>query len=118
MRMSKAVECIRCHAQMEVGYVLDATHSGYQQQNWSPGEPKPSFWTGLKLAKDQVLPVTTLKCPRCGYLESYAIPQSQDGVPASGRSSSQRQSLAAVLIGLGLVALMILLGVAFLILAR
>jgi hypothetical protein len=116
--MSKAVECIRCHAQMEVGYMLDATHSGYQQQNWSPGEPKPSFWMGLKLAKDQVLPVTTLKCPRCGYLESYAIPQSQDGVLASGRSSSQRQSLAAVLIGIGLVALMILLGVVFLIRAK
>ena len=113
--MSKAVECIRCHAQMEVGYLLDATHSGYQQQNWSPGEPKPSFWMGLKLAKDQVLPVTTLKCPRCGYLESYAIPQSQDGVLASGRSSSQRQ-LAFVLIGL--LALLMAFGVAFLVRAK
>src|ERR1700730_7967663 len=112
MRMNKAVECIRCHAQMEVGYVLDATHSGYQQQNWSPGEPKPSFWMGLKLAKDQVLPVTTLKCPSCGYLESYAIPQSQNGVLPSGRSSSQRQ-LASVLIGL--LALLIGLGVVLLV---
>jgi hypothetical protein len=113
--VSKAVECIRCHAQMEVGYVLDATHSGYQQQNWSPGEPKSSFWTGLKLAKDQVLPVTTLKCPRCGYLESYAIPQSQDGVSVQARSSSKRQ-IAAVLIGLA--ALLIGLGVALLVRPR
>lgn len=115
--MSQAIECIRCHAQMEVGYVLDASHSGYQQQNWSPGEPKPSFWTGLKLAKDQVLPVTTLKCPRCGYLESYAIPQSQNGVLVAGRSSRQWQ-LAAVLVGLGLVVLMIGLGLGLVFLIR
>jgi hypothetical protein len=71
---------------------------------------------GLKLAKDQVLPVTTLRCPKCGYLESYAILQSQDGVLLSGRSSSQRQSLAAILIGLA--ALLIALGVILLIRAK
>jgi predicted nucleic-acid-binding Zn-ribbon protein len=109
--MSKAIECIRCHAQMEVGYMLDATHSGYQQQNWSSGEPKPSFWMGLKLAKDQVRPVTTFKCPRCGYLESYANTQSQDGVLPSGRNPKQWQMLAALMIALGLA----LLGVVFLI---
>jgi hypothetical protein len=113
--MSKAVECIRCHAQMESGWVPDNTHSGLQRQNWSPGEPQPSFWTGLKLEKDQVLPVTTFRCPTCGYLESYATPQSQNGVVVSGRSSSQRQ-LAAVLIGL--MALLMALGVFLLIRAK
>jgi hypothetical protein len=113
--MSKAVECSRCHAQMEVGYVVDANHSGYQQQNWSAGEPEPSFWMGLKLAKDQIVPVTTLRCPKCGYLESYAIRQSQNGVLVSGRSSSQRQ-LALVLIGLA--ALLIAFGVAVLVRAK
>jgi hypothetical protein len=29
---------------------------------------------GLKMKKDEIVPVTTLRCPRCGYLESYAIP--------------------------------------------
>jgi hypothetical protein len=107
--MSNAVECIRCHAQMEVGYMLDANHSGYQQQNWYPGEPTPSVWMGLKLAKDQVLPVSTFKCQSCGYLESYAITQSQDGLLASGRGPRLWQ-LLAVLIGLGLA----FLGVVFL----
>jgi len=100
--MSQVVECIRCHAQMEVGYMLDANRAGYMQQNWSAGEPKPSFWMGLKLAKDQVLPVTTFKCPRCGYLESYAITQSLDGVLTSGRSTRQWQILTVLMIGLGL----------------
>ena len=113
--MSKAVECSRCHAQMEVGFVVDANQSGYQQQNWSPGEPKPNFWLGLKLAKHQIVPVTTLRCPKCGYLESYAIPQIQNGALVSERSSSQRQ-LAFVLIGL--LALLIAFGVAFLVRAK
>jgi len=98
---------------MESGWVADNTQAGLTQQNWSAGEPQPSFWTGLRVEKrDQVVPVTTLRCPKCGYLESYAIPQSQNGVVVSGRSSSQRQ-LAAVLIGL--VALLIALGVALLV---
>ena len=72
--MSKAVECIRCHAQMEVGFLLDGTQAGFQQQKWAPGEPQPSFWTGLKLEADSVIPVTALRCPMCGRLESYAVP--------------------------------------------
>jgi len=101
---------------MESGWVADNTQAGLTQQNWSAGEPQPSFWTGLRVEKrDQVVPVTTLRCPKCGYLESYAIPQSQNGVVVSGRSSSQRQ-LAAVLIGL--VALLIALGVALLFRAK
>jgi len=71
--MNKPVECIRCRAQMEVGFVPDNTHSGFQVQKWSPGEPEPSFWMGLKLKAGSVIPVRTLRCPRCGYLESYAI---------------------------------------------
>ena len=73
--MKGTVECIRCHAHMESGWVADYTHRGVERQKWSPGEPQLSFWTGLKLEKDQVIPVTTFRCPNCGYLESYAVPQ-------------------------------------------
>jgi hypothetical protein len=115
MNMKGSVECMRCHAHMESGWLVDATHAGYEQENWSPGEPQPSFWTGLKVGKDQVIPVTTFRCPKCGYVESYAVPQSQNDVLVSGRSSRQLQ-LAAVLIGL--VALLIELGVALLVRAK
>ncbi len=113
--MKGPIECVRCRTHMESGWVADKTQAGLIQQNWSSGEPQPSFWTGLKAEKDQVVPVTTLRCPKCGYLESYAIAQSQNGVVVSRRSSNRRQ-LAAVLIGL--VALLIALSVAFLIRAK
>jgi hypothetical protein len=58
---------------MVVGFVADGIHAGFAQQNWVPGKPKPSFWMGLKMKKDEIVPVITLRCPNCGYLESYAI---------------------------------------------
>jgi hypothetical protein len=61
---------------MAVGFVPDGTQNGFTQQYWAPGRPKQSFWMGLKMKKDEVVPVVTLRCPNCGYLESYAIPKS------------------------------------------
>ena len=61
---------------MEVGCIADVRQGGYSQQNWNPGEPQSTFWRGLHVKTDQLIPVTTLRCPNCGYLESYAIAQS------------------------------------------
>ena len=71
--MIQSVECVRCHVQMEKGFVIDGRHSGYAQQQWAPGEPKPSFWTGLELSSNMLLSVATWRCPACGRLASYAI---------------------------------------------
>ena len=76
MNVNKPAECIRCHAQMVLGFVPDNTNAGFAQQSWVPGEPERSFWTGIKMTKDQIVPVITFRCPSCGYLESYAIPKS------------------------------------------
>jgi hypothetical protein len=74
--MNQTLECLRCHTKMEAGFVPANTHAGFQEQNWCPGEPEPSFWMGMKLEKDSIIPIRTLRCPKCGYLESYAIPRS------------------------------------------
>ena len=73
--MIKAIECIKCHVQMEVGFVPDLREGGSSQQVWSPGKPRKSFWTGLKMKAAQLLPVKTFRCRKCGYLESYALPK-------------------------------------------
>jgi predicted nucleic-acid-binding Zn-ribbon protein len=77
--MSNAVECIRCHAQMEAGFVADLGEHGFTDQKWCRGEPNKSFWTGLKMKKEDVFPVRTMRCSKCGYLESYALPESISG---------------------------------------
>ena len=39
---------------------------------WIAGEAESSIWTGLKTRGKDKLDVTTYRCRRCGYLESYA----------------------------------------------
>jgi predicted nucleic-acid-binding Zn-ribbon protein len=113
--MKESVDCIKCHAHMEPGWVADKTQGGFAQQKWSAGEPRPSFWTGLKMDKDQIVPVTTFRCPNCGYLESYALTQNQGGDTVSKSTSSQRQVVAVMI---GLLALLAAFGAAFLLRAR
>ena len=62
---------------MEPGFVADKGHySVPDTQQWVEGTPERSFWSGLKLKDRQVLPVSTYRCERCGWLESYAAPAS------------------------------------------
>ena len=66
-------DCIRCRTRMEDGYLLEAGESNARSvTRWVEGEPEKSFWTGLRLKGRDVMPVTTYRCPQCGYLESYA----------------------------------------------
>jgi len=69
-----APDCPKCGTPMEPGFVLDQTYGGIAQSAWVDGLPERSFWTGVKLKGHHRLPVTTYRCPACGYLESYAPP--------------------------------------------
>ena len=64
--------CPKCESRMEEGFVLDQSHAASLQAAWIEGKPQRSFWTGLKVTKDIRHPITTYRCERCGYLESYA----------------------------------------------
>ena len=64
--------CAKCGHAMETGFVLGRAHGAVAQSSWVDGAPAPSFWAGLKLKGHQLLPVTTYRCTKCGYLESYA----------------------------------------------
>ena len=57
---------------MEPGYVVDEGYGTRTVANWVAGEAERSIWTGLKLRGKTKIGVTTYRCRRCGYLESYA----------------------------------------------
>jgi hypothetical protein len=68
-------DCIRCQTQMEEGITLDHGHfNALSVQEWLEGPPERSFWFGLKTKGKEKLSIHTYRCPRCGYLESYANP--------------------------------------------
>lgn len=70
--MADQVDCLRCHTPMQPGYILDRHYGGWTEERWSPGEVQPHWW-GIEKPKTAV-PVTTMRCPKCGALESYARP--------------------------------------------
>jgi hypothetical protein len=69
--MPTNVECIRCKAQMEPGFIADRGYGDWSQPKWSAGPPQRRWW-GLKAPPKDAIPVITMRCPRCGVLESYA----------------------------------------------
>ena len=68
--------CATCSLPMEPGYFVDHGYGAIYPTAWVPGVPKWSKWLGLKLKGKTKMPVTTLRCPQCGRLESFAHPGS------------------------------------------
>ena len=57
---------------MEEGFIVDDTYGGVVQSKWAEGEPRFSYWAGVRVPRKARHPVTTYRCTQCGYLESYA----------------------------------------------
>jgi hypothetical protein len=57
---------------MEQGFLVDQGYGTVTVGDWVSGEPVKSIWTGLKLKGRTRLKVSTWRCRRCGFLESYA----------------------------------------------
>lgn len=69
----QTIDCLRCKATMEMGFVVDHGHgNSLQEQEWVEGDVVKSFWVGIQTKGRQKRHVRTYRCPRCGYLESYA----------------------------------------------
>lgn len=68
------LECPRCRGTLQRGFLLGTSEGGLRTAaRWVQGTPEPSVWTGLRIKDRTVLTVTTYRCERCGYLESYAV---------------------------------------------
>ncbi len=57
---------------MAEGFLVDQGYGQTYVTIWQAGQPKKSIWVGIKQSKPDQLKVTTWRCQRCGYLESYA----------------------------------------------
>ena len=58
---------------MSEGFVLDQGHYNAKNlQKWVEGEPVKSFWYGFDTRNRDAFAVSTYRCERCGFLESYA----------------------------------------------
>ena len=57
---------------MESGYIVDEGYGTRTVAKWITGEPERSMWPGLKMGGKDKVDITTYRCTRCGYLESYA----------------------------------------------
>ena len=57
---------------MEEGFIADSTYGATVVPRWVAGPPEQSFWRGTKTDGKDKHSVVTYRCPRCGYLESYA----------------------------------------------
>lgn len=64
--------CLKCGGGMERGFILDYTDGHVMQSTWMEGTPRRSFWTGVKIKWRRKFHIDTLRCEKCGYLESYA----------------------------------------------
>ncbi len=66
-------DCPRCRGNMSEGFILDrGDHNSRNLQKWVEGEPIKSFWLGLQTKDRDKFEVSTFRCDKCGYLESYA----------------------------------------------
>jgi uncharacterized protein (UPF0212 family) len=71
--MNGQLSCPKCGKPMEEGFVVDRAHGNIKSvPTWIAGKPEPSFWLGLKTGNRDNIQVQTLRCPACGFLESYA----------------------------------------------
>jgi hypothetical protein len=58
---------------MEEGFeITGPTGHTVKPDDWVEGKPEASFWTGTNLRGRARHQITTYRCERCGYLESYA----------------------------------------------
>jgi hypothetical protein len=83
---SPEMRCTKCKGTMEEGVILDYGHGNYLRVlTWFAGLPEKSYWVGLKVKGMRQLPLRTLRCTACGYLESYAAEPSGSVTPVGNR---------------------------------
>ncbi len=70
------VRCPDCRIDMDEGFVTDCAPGGVTQTWWHPGPATEKKILGLpagvQVRKDQLKPIVSLRCSKCGLLKHYA----------------------------------------------
>ena len=70
----KSSRCAKCGGEIVDGYLVDRGDSHQEAlPSWIEGEPQKGWLGGLKTRHKKRLEVTTWRCRKCGFLESYAL---------------------------------------------
>ena len=64
--------CPKCSGSMTRGFTVDTAYGGSFVSRWVEGDPEISRLWGLKVRGKKLRPITTFRCDRCGFLESFA----------------------------------------------
>jgi len=69
--MPKPQTCPECNVSMEEGVTLDV--ASRRRQTWLRGPVEEKF-TGIKTRGKELVRVVSYRCPKCGYLKTFAPP--------------------------------------------
>ena len=71
-------KCPDCDVSMEQGFIPDKAHTGYQPTYWMKGLFTTATSFGFGRGSEGVsMLVATFRCPECGLLRSYALPENR-----------------------------------------
>lgn len=71
--MRAPAKCAKCGGGLSAGFIVDqGDYSLAGVSKWQDGAPHQTWYGGVKQDGEQ-LEVSTYRCDRCGYLESYAL---------------------------------------------
>lgn len=71
--MATLRDCPKCQGSMEDGTIIDNSYGSRMVSSYVAG-PADKGWMGVRLKGRKPIDIVTLRCKRCGFLESYAPP--------------------------------------------
>jgi hypothetical protein len=73
---TEKTRCPQCNGEMVQGFIVDpAGIGGRRVSSWVEGTPEKSFFHGTNAPSEKQVPVGTLRCSACGFLESFGRPE-------------------------------------------
>ena len=71
---AETTRCPKRNGEMMQGFIVDFHAVGKRLvSSWFEGAPEKAFWKATNVQEEKCVPVGTVRCSTCGFLESYAL---------------------------------------------